>query len=286
MRQPPDDATMPAPDHPPASPIEGLSASIICKNNVTTIGRTLASIAPLASEIVAVDSGSTDGTIELLEEFGARVIRSDWLGHTATKQKALQACTRAWVLSVDSDESVEADLASSIRAALAIASPGVAGYRVNRKVWYRGRFLEHAWQPEWRTRLVRRALVPDAARWGGRDPHDQLQIDAAAGRVERLAGTLRHDTIESLAAFLHAQVRLSQIAAQSLVQTGSRGSRWRLITSPPGAFIKQLVFKGAWRDGWRGWVASGCAAASTLMKHALVLDQAQTDSDADPPRQA
>jgi len=260
-------------DQSPAAPIDGLSASIICKNNVATIGHTLASIAPLVSEIVAVDSGSTDGTLDLLEQFGARVIRSDWLGYTATNQRAIEATTGTWVLSIDSDESVEPDLAESIRAALTHDDLAIAGYAVNRKVWYAGRFLEHAWQPEWRVRLVRRGLIPQTILWGGLDPHYELRlIDQDHGRFGRLAGTLRHDTIASMTDFLAGQVRLSSIAAMSLIEGGSRASRWRLATSPAGAFLKQMVLKGAWRDGWRGWCAAGATAGATLIKHTILLD--------------
>src|SRR5690606_18481587 len=79
-----------------------LSVAIVCRNNERTIGRTLESVRGMAAEIVAVDSGSTDGTIDLLEQAGARVIRSEWLGHVKTKQMALEACSQEWVLCLDS----------------------------------------------------------------------------------------------------------------------------------------------------------------------------------------
>ncbi|MCC6284027.1 MAG: glycosyltransferase family 2 protein [Phycisphaerales bacterium] len=246
-----------------------LSAAIVCRNNDDTIERTLASVRPLCAEIVALDSGSTDGTIGLLERFGARVDRVSWRGHIATKQAALESCTQPWVLCIDSDESIEPDLAASIRASLAGAADDLAGLMVNRKVWYDGRYLDHAWQPEWRLRLVRRALVPGQARWGGVDPHDKLEVQ---GRVERVAGTMRHDTVRGLGRFLAAQVSLAQASARSLHAAGRRGSRWRLIASPPGAFVKQIVMKRAFLDGWRGWCAAGSAAAGALMKHAMLLD--------------
>lgn len=246
-----------------------LSAAIVCKNNDDTIGRTLESIRPLCAEIVALDSGSTDGTIPLLERFGARVERVAWRGHIATKQAALEACTQPWVLCIDSDESLEPDLIASIRAALASPPADLAGLMVNRKVWYEGRFLEHAWQPEWRLRIIRRGLAPDRARWGGIDPHDKLEVQ---GRTDRLTGSMRHDTVRGLSRFLAAQVSLAHASARSLHAAGRRGSRWRLLTSPPGAFLKQLILKRAFLDGWRGWCASGSAAAGALMKHAMLLD--------------
>ncbi len=248
-----------------------LSIAIVCKNNEETIGRTLDSVRGLAREVVALDSGSTDGTLGILEDAGAIVHRVEWAGHIATKQRALEACSCDWVLSVDSDESVEPDLAEAIRGFLANPSPGTAGARVNRKVWYAGRFLEHAWQPERRLRLVRFDDVrAGRAVWGGVNPHDKLET---AGRVIDLPGTLRHDSIRTFADFLRQQVSLAEVSARALSEAGARPSGARLIASPFTALAKQLVVRGAWRDGWRGWAASGATALATLAKHTLMFER-------------
>ena len=122
-----------------------LSVAIVCRNSAATIARTLDSVKGLASEVVALDSGSTDGTIEMLERAGARVRRVEWRGHVATKQMALEACDQDWILCIDSDESVEPDLRASIERA--VAAPGADGYEVNRKVYYRDRPLNFACSP-------------------------------------------------------------------------------------------------------------------------------------------
>jgi glycosyltransferase involved in cell wall biosynthesis len=249
-----------------------LSVSIICRNNEATIGRTLDSVAGLAAEVVAVDSGSTDGTVALLEKHGARVIRTEWKGHIATKQLALEACTQPWVLSLDSDESAEPDLRAALEAKLA-GAPAAAGFEINRKVFYRARPLNFAWQPEYRLRLVRR----EGARWTGLDPHDRLEV---AGPVERLAGTIRHDTIPTFAEFLGRQAVHSRTIAASLHAQGQRGSLLKVLTSPPGAFLKQLVLKQAWRDGWPGWLAAGCTGAASLMKHIDLVELSRSGGDA------
>jgi ATP-dependent RNA helicase DeaD len=247
-----------------------LSVAIVCKNNEATIGRTLESVKGLASEIVALDSGSTDSTIRLLEAHGAKVQRIQWRGHVATKQMALEACSQPWILSLDSDESLEPELATALRAFIQKDDPAVSGARVNRKVWYAGRFLEHAWQPEPRLRLVRLADVRSGrAAWTGRDPHDRLEVQVSAGRIVDLAGDLRHDSIQSLGEFLIQQVRLGQISADAMLAEGRPPSRMKLLFSPVGQVFKQLVVKGAWRDGWRGWVAAGSSAVASLAKHAL-----------------
>lgn len=247
-----------------------LSVAIVCKNNADTIGRTLDSVRGLigSMEIVAVDSGSTDETIPMLHEAGARVIESEWLGFVATKNKALDACTGEWVLALDSDESVLPELAEAIKVAL--AEPGErAGFLVNRKVFYRGEPLNFAWQPEWRLRLVRRELF----HWIGLDPHDHLAPKADTQQIARLAGDLRHDSIEGgFGLFLEKQARHARTMAASMHAEGRRGSVWKLVTSPVGAFCKQAIGKQAWRDGRAGWMAAASTAAGTLMKHAALLE--------------
>lgn len=255
-----------------------LSVAIVCKNSDATIGRTLESVRGLADEIVALDSGSTDGTIGLLERYGARVIRTEWKGYVGTKQLALEACTQEWVLSLDADESPDAELASSIRRVIAAEqehAPGTAtlqrcdGFRMNRKVFYRGRPLRFAWQPELRLRLVRR----DRARWAGFDPHDYLEpAEAAAVPRSPLPGFIRHDSIGTFADFLRKQAGHARTMATSLHARGRRGRLLNLVVSPPGAFVKQLVLKQAWRDGWPGWLAAASAAAGALMKHAMLIE--------------
>ena len=256
-------------------PVAELSVSIVCCNSQRTIGAVASAVKGLAGEIIAVDSGSTDDTVGLLEAAGARVIHQPWLGYVKQKQFALDQCSGAWVLHLDADEPVSAQLAQSIRAAVERDDPQVAGYKVNRKVIYAGRLLEHAWQPEWRLRLVRRG----AARWGGFDPHDTLELIDPSGRVGRLEGALVHDTMPSMGAFLERQARHAATAAASLAAAGKRTSPCKLITSPVGAMMKQLVLRSAWRDGWRGWAAAGASGAAALMKHLALLERSRWDED-------
>ncbi len=207
-----------------------LSVVIICKNSQATIGRTLASVAGLATEIVALDSGSTDTTIAQLEREGARVERIEWQGHIATKQLALEAARCDWILSIDSDESVETDLAEAVRDFLTRDDPTIAAARVNRKTWYAGRPLNYTWQPELRLRLVRRVDVEAGlATWGGINPHDKLEVtyhgkrqpsDPARARntpvVIDLPGTLRHDSFTDMRDHLANNLRHAEVSAQSL----------------------------------------------------------------------
>ncbi len=247
--------------------------AIVCRDNADTIGRVLRSVKGLASQLVVVDSGSTDATMDLVlacrDWAEVVLLETQWRGHVATKQLALRACTRRHALALDSDEPVTPELARSVRDACARDIPAA---RVNRVVEYRGRLLQHCWQPEWRLRLVRTDLAGDGrAKWGGLDPHDKLEV-ASGIAVEDLAGTLIHESFPSFERHLHNQLKLQAVAARSLRAAGTPGSVWKLVTSPPGAFLKQVVLKGAWRDGRAGWLAGGTAAAGALIKHMILLE--------------
>ncbi|MFI4872355.1 MAG: glycosyltransferase family 2 protein [Phycisphaerales bacterium JB061] len=248
-----------------------LSVSIVCKNSADTIGRTLESVRGLADEIVAVDSGSTDATLDMLQEAGARVIESPWLGYVKTKQLALEHCTGDWVLALDSDESPLPELKRCIEAAL--DCPGEhTGFMVNRKVFVDDTPLNHAWQPEWRLRLVRRGLY----RWAGLDPHDHLQPIDPTESIHKLSGDLRHDSISTWDEFLAKQARHAETMARSMLAEGRKPSRLKLLTSPAGAFLKQLLLRQAFLDGMPGLRAAHATARATKLKHQALFRLAQT----------
>ena len=259
--------------HDAPGDIAPLSVAIVCKNNEATIGRTLESVRGLAAEIVAVDSGSTDRTLDLLEAAGARIIRTDWRGYIGTKRLALAACTGDWVLGLDSDESLEPALRDAIHDVLRENRSEIVGVKMNRKVFYMGRFLEHAWQPEWRLRLVRR----ERAEYGGREPHDAMLVTPGPGRKITIAGDMRHDSFETIAKHLSTQAGHARDGAMAMFSEGKRGSYLRLMFSPPWAMVRQLVLKCAWRDGWRGWMAAASTAAGTLMKHTVLIELTRTE---------
>lgn len=279
-------------DPSPAGPTPGatlpLSVALACRNNAGTIGRLLESLSHLAPggasggglpcEVVALDNGSTDGTIEMLDRAGATVIRGQWRGYTKTKQEVMDACTRPWVLNLDSDESLEPGLAAAITEVVRRDDAGVAAYRVNRQTWYRGRPLRHAWQPEWITRLVQRG----AGEWTGAEPHARLEV-RTSGRIVDLGGgegeNLRHDSFATFAEHLARQATYSRLGAEALFAEGKRGSYVRLLTSPAGAFLKQVVLKRAFLDGTPGWLAAATTAAGALMKHAILIELSQASVD-------
>ncbi len=257
-----------------------LAVGIPTHNNARTIERSLQSLQNLATRVVIADSGSTDGTIELCQSYGAEVIPRDWPGHARQKQFLLDQCAdHTWAMLIDSDESLEPELACSIRRVIEENDPTYDAWAVNRKVWFHGGWLHHCLQPEWRTRLARggKGRMKDLDHNDGKNIamlHDAIIVD---GQTGRLTGDLRHDSWENLADMCHRNINYGKLLASYDIPGGSLT---RIMLSPPAAFLKQYLLKRGFLDGKRGLICSGGVAAGVLMKHLFIaLKKSNLDPD-------
>lgn len=247
-----------------------LSVAIVSFNEERNIKKTIEGIKDIASQIIVVDSHSTDRTREIAKDFGAEVFEEDWKGYVDQKNSALQKCTQEWILSLDCDEVVTPELKSSIIDA--ISNPVADGYLINRKTVYLGRPLNYAWQPDWKLRLVKKSAMP---RWGGYDPHDSLKID---GKLKKLQGDLLHYSYKDLHDHLTKLVRYAMLGAQSYQKIGRRFSFLKLIFHPIGAFMKQLIIKRAFLDGFRGLIVAMSSFIYVFLKY-LFLWEIEKDAE-------
>lgn len=249
-----------------------LSVTVITLNEQDNLRRCLASLGDLAEEIVVVDSGSRDATGETAREFGARFIHNPWPGNVAQNAFALAQCRCRWVLSVDADEALSPALRDAVAAALRAPPAQVTGFQINRHTRYLGRWIDHVWYPEWRLRLVRR----DRARWVGPDPHGRLEVD---GATARLTGDLLHYTYRDLDEQFGKLIGYARTSAAAGYAEGRRMQPLKLLLSPWFRFLRDLVFKRAWRDGWRGVLIAYAGAFSSFLKQAYLFQQAQRQGD-------
>ncbi|MGZ5072262.1 MAG: glycosyltransferase family 2 protein, partial [Usitatibacter sp.] len=149
-----------------------LTVAVIALNAGAQIGACLAS-AQFADEILVVDSGSTDSTASIARSHGARVETKEWLGFGRQKQHAVAIARHDWVLCLDADERVSAELARSIGAAL--ATDRYRAYRMARRNRFLGRWLGHGeGYPDWTVRLFHRAH----ASWSNDDVHEAVLTTA------------------------------------------------------------------------------------------------------------
>jgi glycosyltransferase involved in cell wall biosynthesis len=236
-----------------------LSVAIITRNAASQLAGCLASVA-FAEEVVVVDSGSTDGTVELAVRHGARVIRKEWLGFGPQKQFAVDSAQHDWVLCLDADEALSAELRESVVAEL--KAPRGWVYAMPRCNRFMGRWLRHGeGYPDWCVRLFHRKH----ARWGDETVHEKVNTEQP---VMRLRGDLLHDSAESLERYLDKQNRYTSLQAESMRAAGRRASLLQLAFSPLLRFIKYYVLRLGFLDGVPGLVHVAIGCMNSFNKYA------------------
>ena len=267
-------------DSPPATPSPGqpqaglqrlpLSAVIITLNAASQLEACLASLA-FADDIVVVDAGSTDATVEIAQQHGARVIAKAWQGFGAQKQFAVEQARHDWVLCLDADERVTPALQTSIGKTLgAQPSPADSAWRMARANVFMGRVLRHGeGYPDWNLRLFDRRH----ARWSD-DPVHENVVPSAGTTTGTLDGDLMHESSESLAIYLAKQNRYTGLQAARLFEQGQRASALRIVLAPLVRFIKFYVFRRGFLDGIPGLVHILIGCQNSMLKYAKLRELA------------
>ncbi|MBS4095638.1 MAG: glycosyltransferase family 2 protein [Sulfuricella sp.] len=240
-----------------------LSAVIITRNEETRLAACLESVS-FADEIVVVDSGSTDKTLEIALQYGARIFRQDWLGFGRQKQFAVMRASHDWVLCLDADERVSAELRASIEEVM--RNPVFGAYRFPRRNRFMGRWLYHGeGYPDWSLRLFHRAH----SRWSEDVIHEKVLMDTSLGT---LRGDLLHESEESLAAYLQKQNSYTTLQAQTLHGKGKRAGVARLLVSPLLRFVKFYFVRLGLLDGVPGLVHILIGCFNSFAKYAKLRE--------------
>jgi glycosyltransferase involved in cell wall biosynthesis len=251
-----------------------ISATIITFNEETNIKAACESVA-WADEIVVVDSNSTDATREIAAACGARVIVNDWPGFSAQKQFAVEQAQHDWIFSLDADERVSDQLRKSLQTLKDHpAAIEADGYLVSRRTFYQQRWIRGGgWYPDKQLRLFNRTQ----GHWKQRHIHESVEMNPGA-RVGELGGDLLHYTSPD-AAHHHRMIgeRYAPLAARQMFEEGRRTSVLGVATAAPAAFIRSLILKGGFRDGFAGFTIASFAAHHAFLKY-LMLWEKQTSN--------
>jgi glycosyltransferase involved in cell wall biosynthesis len=221
-----------------------LSVTVIALNQEANLGPCLASVS-FADEIVVVDTGSTDRTVELARAAGARVVATAWQGFAGTKNFALDQASGDWVFVLDTDERVPEALREEILAVVRNDGP-LNGYRVPRKNYFGGRWIRRlGWYPDYTLRLFRR----DRGRFRDREVHEELEV---AGSVGTLQTPLDHYSYNNLDEYAARQERYARLAAAEMAKTGRRSRPGELAWRPFLTFLNLYFFKQGFLEGSLG----------------------------------
>ena len=252
-----------------------VSATIITFNEQSNIKAACESVA-WADELLVVDSNSTDATRELAEGCGARVITNSWPGFSAQKQFAVEHAKHEWIFSLDADERVSDELKKSIDALRSKPEGELAGgYQIARRTYYQQRWIRGGgWYPDRQLRLFRKSK----GHWKQRHIHESVTMDADA-RVEQLAGDILHYTSQD-AAHHHRMIgeRYAPLAALQMYEEGRRTSVLGVASAGPAAFIRSLILKGGFRDGFAGFTIASFAAHHAFLKHLMLWEKQAADN--------
>lgn len=251
-----------------------LTLCVITRDAAAEIATCLDSV-PFAAEIVVVDSGSSDDTVEIARRHGARVVDQPWLGFGPQKNFAVAQASHDWVLCLDADEVVSAELGHAIAATLARDEASLpAAFAMARRNRFLGRWLAHGeGYPDWNTRLFDRRR----ARWSEDEVHEHV---VTTGRVERLAGDLLHASAESLERYLEKQNRYTTLQARTLHRQGRRGSALRMVLSPLTRFVRFYVVRLGFLDGIPGLVHIAIGCGASFVKYAKLRELATREGRA------
>ena len=239
-----------------------ISATIITFNEERNLPRAVESLR-CADEIIIVDSGSTDRTVEIAEKLGARVVESAWPGYANQKNFAAEQATHDWILSIDADESLSEALEAEIWR-LKKNGPQFDAYTMPRLAKYLGRWIHHSgWYPDRKVRLYHRGK----ARWEGPYVHESVSVKGVVGDLE---SNLLHFTCESLSEHLKTMDRYTTLAAEQLIEAGQTVTWGRLIFEPPWTFFRAYFVKLGFLDGVEGLAIANMAALYSFLKYAKV----------------
>lgn len=248
-----------------------VSLVIITKNEEKNLARCMDS-ARFVSEVIVVDSHSTDRTCEIARERGAKVYQEDWKGFGKQKQSAADKAGFDWILSLDADEQLSEELALEIQK-LFQSSPGFDAFRIPRLSYHLGRWIRHGgWYPDYQVRLFHKSK----ARWSEAELHERV----LAQNLGTLKSPLHHFVFRNLSHQIEANNRYSSLGAQELAAKGRRFSVLRLILKPLSKFLETYIWKRGFLDGLPGFIIAVGAAYSMFLRQAKLWEINNSDSSA------
>ena len=238
-----------------------ISAVIIAKNEEKNIARCIRSLQNVADEVLVLDNGSIDKTVDLAKDLNARVEITEWKGYSATKNHGNNLAQFDYILSIDADEALSMDLAKSITEIKESLNENTA-YKFNRLTNYCGSWIRHCgWYPDTKLRLWHRQKVE----WQG-DIHEEIVLDKAVSQ-KHLNGNLLHYSYYTKTDHYKQAHKFTTLTAKEAFEKGKKASVLKLVFAPIVKFIKSYILQMGFLDGGAGFQVCRISAYATFMKY-------------------
>ncbi len=239
-----------------------LSVIIITYNEERNIGRCIRSVQDIAAEIVVLDSFSSDRTVAISEELGARIAQQRFADFVAQKNDAVALASYDWILALDADEELTPELKRSV--AETLEKPEHAAFSMPRLTNYCGRWIRYGgWYPDRKVRLFHR----QKGKWAGERIHEYWKI-AEGQTTGLLKGDLLHYSYNTLSDHIRKIDSFSELQAEVLFTAGKRPGMIKTILSPWWRFMNNYFFRAGFLDGFAGLVIGILSAHATFCKYA------------------
>ncbi|MBN3198944.1 glycosyltransferase family 2 protein [Pectobacterium brasiliense] len=241
-----------------------LSVVMITKNETELIADCLKSVS-WADEIIVVDSGSTDNTVEIAHQYSAKVYQhDDWPGYGKQRQRAQSYASGDYIFMIDADERVTPELRQSIESVLTASDTGAnTVYCCSRRNFFLGRFMKHSgWYPD----KVIRLYANQHYRYNDNSVHESLDYGSAT--LSHLSGDLLHLTCRDFAVFQQKQLRYASAWAEERHRQGKKCRYLSILTHTASAFLKTWVLRAGFLDGKYGFLLAIINAQYTFNKYA------------------
>jgi len=235
-----------------------ISLTVITLNAEAHIARCLQSV-PFAKDVVVVDSGSTDRTVEIAKSLGARVFSEEWRGFGPQKRRAGELAEHDWILNLDADEALSPAAQEELQSVLANLPISTEAFSFPRLSFHMGRWIKHGgWYPDRQVRLYDRRKV----NWSTAALHEKIQTQ----RTTALQSPLHHWVFKNLTDQIATNNRYSGLGADELYKTGRRFSLIHLLVKPWIKFIEVYLWKRGFLDGLPGFIIAVGAGYSVFLK--------------------
>jgi glycosyltransferase involved in cell wall biosynthesis len=248
--------------------MQPISATLITYNEERNIAEALQSLS-WADEIIVIDSGSSDATLEICRRFTDKILFREWTGYVDQKNYAVEQASHDWIFSLDADERTGPELRDEIQH-LVRKGFSKPGYRIPRVAFFMGRWIRHGdWYPDYQLRLFDRRR----GKWEGGRVHESVRTDGMPGFLN---GEIHHFTYRSFSDYLRRLEIYSNLAAYDHQQKGASATPLKLLGNPIAAFLKSYLLKRGFLDGTPGFTVAVMGAISVFFKYAKLYELQRT----------